>query len=62
MITCPNCQSANRAGAKYCKSCAAPLPVSSAVTLKLNDMSTNPSKQKGSFSPVILSMYDCICF
>jgi serine/threonine protein phosphatase PrpC len=48
MITCPNCQSANRAGAKYCKSCAAPLPVSSAVTLKLNDMSTNPSKQSAS--------------
>jgi serine/threonine protein phosphatase PrpC len=48
MITCPNCQSANRAGAKFCKSCAAPLPVSSVVTLKLNDMAPNPAKKENS--------------
>lgn len=36
MIVCPNCQSANRAGAKFCKSCAAPLPASPAVTVPLD--------------------------
>ncbi len=35
MVTCPNCHAENRSGAKYCKSCATRLPVSSAVTRPL---------------------------
>ncbi len=32
MITCPNCQTANRPGAKFCMKCASPLPQSSPAT------------------------------
>ena len=35
MITCPNCQVENRAGAKFCKNCATRLPGSPAVTLPI---------------------------
>ena len=39
MIICPNCQTENRAGAKFCRSCATalPLPTSSAVTRPLSE-------------------------
>jgi PPM family protein phosphatase len=35
VVICPNCHAENRSGAKYCKSCATRLPVSSAVTRPL---------------------------
>lgn len=35
MVICPNCHAENRSGAKYCKSCATRLPVSSAITRPL---------------------------
>lgn len=35
MIICPNCHTENRTGAKFCKSCATLLPVSSLTTLPL---------------------------
>jgi protein phosphatase len=36
MVVCPNCQAENRSGAKFCKTCATRLPVSSSVTRPLD--------------------------
>ena len=40
MVTCPNCKTENRVGAKFCKSCAARLPVTTAATRPLNPKET----------------------
>lgn len=37
MILCPNCQTENRTGAKFCKSCATRLPATSLATRPLED-------------------------
>jgi len=42
MIVCPNCQTENRAGAKFCRNCAAPLPPSPASTRPLDNISEAP--------------------
>lgn len=37
MVVCPNCQTENRSGAKFCRSCAARLPETSPATRPLDD-------------------------
>lgn len=44
MVICPNCQTENRSGAKFCKNCAVMLPESPAQTRPLDD--GNPRKDR----------------
>lgn len=39
MVLCPNCLTENRSGAKFCKNCAAPLPITQAATRPLGEES-----------------------
>ena len=49
MPICPNCQTENRPGAKFCKSCATRLPNPAAVTLKLDQIPKTASQNQASF-------------
>ena len=48
MRKCPHCEAENRIGAKFCKDCAKPLPVSPKATIPLNDLdqANNPGSEK----------------
>ncbi|MFC1879371.1 Stp1/IreP family PP2C-type Ser/Thr phosphatase [Chloroflexota bacterium] len=59
MITCPKCQAENRAGARFCKSCASALPLvtvpldSAAETLNELLPPTRPRPGQATLSPVM---------
>jgi len=53
VVICPNCHAENRSGAKFCKSCATRLPVSSPVTRPLGFDPTADPKATLAFSAAL---------